>query len=110
MAKAKTAKQYIQLGKFKYGWNSENYGSIARDLGVKVAKPKETDIVYGANNPKPPVIRISFFVRGNNGATRSTTRFCDPKQLGKVILGALNGKKIKVGSKSYTIAGVSQAR
>ena len=94
---------------FKYAWHAVSYGSISNALGIKVASPSEQGLVFGANSPKPPEIRISYFKKGNKGETGSTTRFCALDKLDDVLNGSLRGKQIKIGTKSFVIANVTLA-
>ncbi|TAE54904.1 MAG: hypothetical protein EAZ76_07995 [Nostocales cyanobacterium] len=105
--------QYIEMkgggSSFKYAWHAVSYGSIAAKLGIKVAKPTEQGLVFGANSPKPPEIRISYYKQGNKGDTGSTTRFCALDKLDDVLNGSIRGQQIKIGTKSFVIANVSLA-
>ncbi|NET03080.1 MAG: hypothetical protein F6K61_21545 [Sphaerospermopsis sp. SIO1G1] len=96
-------------GSFKYAWRAPkgSYGTLAKDLGVTVAKANEQGLVFGANSPKPVEVVISFYKKGRTGETGSTRRFCDHEKLPSVLTGGLKGKKIKVGDKSYTISSVA---
>jgi len=69
-------------------------------------------ILFGANYPKPPKVRINFRISrvgggASNDHTRSARRYCDPDKLGSVLNGALNSKKIKVNGTARAIDSVS---
>jgi hypothetical protein len=94
---------------FKYAWRAPkgSYGTLAKELGVTLAKATEKGLVFGANSPKPPEISITYYKKGNSGDTASTTRFCDHEKLQNVLTGSLKGKKLSVRGKSYTIVSAS---
>jgi len=100
------------VGEIKYGFVSpENaYEGIADELGVKEIAQNEDakGIVFGANYPKPPKVRINFsFTEGTQEKRGSATRFCDTDKLGQVLNGALNDKTITVRGRSCKIESVS---
>lgn len=92
------------VGSFKYAWRSskDSYKGIADSLGVKEAKDTEQGLIFGANNPRPAEIRISY--THSSGETRTVTRFCEPDKLSSVTTGGtINGKKITVSGVQYEI-------
>lgn len=72
----------------KYAWDADDnkYQTIAADLGITAAGPGEPGLVFGANSPKPPKIRINFEDGG------SQLVFCDPNQMASVLGGSVSGK------------------
>lgn len=112
MAGKKGKDFFISMGKWKYAWSTRAgaYDGIASSLGVKEVGAGEQDVVYGANFPKPPVVRISYIEgSGANATVRSVTRFCSPDNIKNVLNGSLRGKTIEVDEKSYRIDSVSLA-
>ena len=78
---------------FKYAWYAEGakYDAIAAALGITAAGANETGLVFGANNPKPPVVRLNL-EDGGGLAAGSQTVFVDPANYGAVLGGSLNGQ------------------
>jgi len=112
------------LGEAKFGFRAplDSYDNIRGELGVVKLGNIVSDrtgnnasargILFGANYPKPPKVRINFRIsrvgRGaSNDHTRSAMRYCDPDKLGSVLNGALNSKKIKVNGTARAIDSVS---
>lgn len=80
---------YIDLGGIKYGWRApkDSYKGLDKSLGVKKAKAKEKNLVYGADN-KPPRVRLNL----EKGSP--LVRFCDPDKIKSVVFdNELVGKK-----------------
>jgi hypothetical protein len=114
MSGGKTYYVEMQQGqsRYKHAWTTrkEAYNGIANQLGVKLAGTNEPGLVFGANSPSPPVVRISFKVgTGSNAKISSVTRICAPDKLEDVLKNQLQGARITVDEKTYPIAGVKQA-
>lgn len=112
MAGKKGKDFFVSMGKWKYAWSTRSgaYDGIAASLGVKEVGASEQDVVYGANYPKPPQVRISYIIgTGANAKVQSVTRFCSPDKIKDVLNGSLRGKTIEVDEKSYRIDSVSLA-
>jgi hypothetical protein len=116
MAKeAKTQVYYINLGgsvgnagAIRYAWRGkkDSYKNIAAGLGVVLAKDTDKGLMFGANSPKPAMVRIGYTAA--DGSSKSTNRFCEPDKLNAVTTGGeLNGKKVKVGATEYNINNVT---
>ncbi len=89
MAADKSDVFYIELEGIKYGWRApkDSYKGLDKSLGVKKAKDKEKNIVFGADN-KPPRVRINL----DKGSP--LVRFCDPDKIKNVVFdNELVGKK-----------------
>lgn len=78
---------------FKYAWyaTTEKYDGIATDAGITKAGANETGLVFGANSPKPPSVRLNLEASGV--AAGSQTIFVDPANYAAVLGGSLNGKQ-----------------
>lgn len=89
------------LGAVRFGFRAPDYAydDIAAGLGVtEVADNNNTGIVYGANNPRPVKVRLSFTRGGLSGigdSSGSVIRFCEPDKLNEVLFGSLNAKTVK---------------
>jgi len=111
-------------GEAKFGFRAplDSYDNIRGELGVHKLGNIINDrtgnnnsargILFGANYPKPPKVRINFRVSrlgggASNDHTRSALRYCDPDNLGSVLNGALNDQKIKVNGTERAIDSVS---
>ncbi|NJL48732.1 MAG: hypothetical protein HC929_16190 [Leptolyngbyaceae cyanobacterium SM2_5_2] len=83
---------YIELGGINYGFAvpKDSYKGIETLLGVKKVASNTKNVVYGANSPKPPRVRI----RTENG--KSYTRFIDSKKIDSAIVDSgLIGKTLR---------------
>lgn len=112
------------IGEIKFGFTAPNdaYKNIGDELGVTkldgeggLTESDQRGIVFGANRPRPPRVRISYKVPNLGGGTandniRSVTRYCDPNKLGAVLNGSIRDKQINVDGNDYDIAGVSTPR
>lgn len=88
---------YVNIGGIKYAWNMPNdtYQAIAGDrtgLGIQDAQPSDTDLVWGASFPKPPVVG-KLVIGGGTDTTRYST-FADDTVLDNLPAG---WSKIKDG-------------
>ncbi|MEM8603775.1 MAG: hypothetical protein AAGF24_08065 [Cyanobacteria bacterium P01_H01_bin.121] len=117
------AKFYVRIGgalgdvgeaKFGFRAPADAYDGIGDELGVTKLTNNSSarGVLFGANYPKPPKVRISY--RDSNlggGATNdvlgSAFRYCDPDKLGAILNGSLNDAKIKVNGKEYSVDSVS---
>lgn len=72
---------------FKYAWHSttEKYDTIAAAAGLTKAGNGEPGLVFGANKPKPPRVRLNF----DDGT--SQVIFCSPGEYFNILGGSLNG-------------------
>jgi hypothetical protein len=112
---SKTQVYYINLGgsvgnigAMRFAWRGKKnlYKNIADGLGVVLAKDTDTALMFGANNPRPALVRIGYTAA--DGSSKSTIRFCEPDKIGDVTTGGkLNGKKVWVAGKEYNINNVS---
>ena len=106
------------IGEIKFGFTAPDYAyeNIGTDLGVtKLSGSNDRrGVVFGANYPRPPRIRVTY-KQGNlgggtgNDVPRSAIRYCDPDKVGQVLNGALNDKKVKVRNTEYSIVSTSIA-
>lgn len=95
MARKPADRYYIQLGGINYGFAvpKDSYKGLETTLGVKKVTGSTKNVVYGANSPKPPRVRI----RTEKGKTY--TRFIDDSKIKSAIIDSgLKGKTFK-GSK-----------
>ena len=98
------------VGETKYGWRTAPYKveGIADELGILPVKTSDK-VVYGANQPKPPRVRIQWGKNENVGGEEvfivegSRTIFCDTDKLGQVLNGSLRGKTMKVKRGTQTL-------
>lgn len=115
-AESKTQVYYINLGgtianagSMRYAWRGRKDAYkkvIADELGVVIAKDTDSGLMFGAQNPRPAEVRISYTKA--NGLSGTVVRFCEPDKLGGVTTGGkLNGKKITIGGKDYNINNVT---
>ena len=116
---AKSARYYVRIGgavgdigesKFGFVAPEDAYEGIADELGVTKIKEKDDakGVLFGANYPKPPKVRINYVdTRIGADAVRSTTRYCDPDKIGRVLNGSLNESVIIVGGETHNIKSVS---
>lgn len=100
------------VGEIKFGFYAPDtaYDNIGDELGVKKIRDSRDakGIVFGANSPKPPRVRITYLDKNIGAdATRSVTRYCDPDKVGRVLNGSINDKKIKVRGTNFNIQSVS---
>lgn len=107
------------IGELKFGFYGPDkaYDGIGRTLGVtKIGGNNSArGIAFGVNSPKPPQVRISYGRARLGGGTgndlrRSTIRYCDTDNLGRVLGGALNNNRVTVAGTAYPINSVSMAR
>jgi hypothetical protein len=92
------------IGAMRYAWRARKnlYKNIAADLGVKEAKDAEEGLMYGANDPRPAVVRIHY--TDSNGNAKSVKRFCEPDKISGVTTGGgLKKKKVWVNGTEYQI-------
>lgn len=114
------AKYYINAGRGATGGgvrlgfyaNATAYDNIGGDLGVtKITGRAPTNIVFGANSPRPMKVRITYLIRrlGNgNDETGSTIRFCDASRYEAVRGSALAGRKrVKIRGRQFGILNIS---
>ncbi|MCV3215686.1 hypothetical protein OGM63_19580 [Plectonema radiosum NIES-515] len=111
----KTKVYYINLGgsvgnagAIRYAWRGKKnaYKNIAAGLGVVLAKDTDKGLMFGASSPKPAVVRIGYTAA--DGSSKSINRFCEPDKLNAVTTGgALNGKKVQIGTVEYNINNVT---
>lgn len=93
-------------GEIRYGWNTnpKNYEGLDDELGISELDKDEAakNVVFGANKPKPPRVRISYgkkvTVNGVETLERkgSRTIYCDPDKVGRILGGSMRGKAIQV--------------
>lgn len=112
---AKTQVYYINLGgtvgnagAIRFAWRGKKdaYKNIADGLGVILAKDTDKGLMFGANSPRPAMVRIGY--TGSDGSSKSAIRFCEPDKINGVTTGGdLNGKKIKIGGTEYSINNVT---
>lgn len=109
---SKTQVYYINLGgtvgnvgAMRFAWRGKKDAypkAIADVLGVVIAKDTDSGLMFGANSPRPALVRIGY--TDGNGNSKSTIRFCEPDKIGDVTTGGkLNGKKVKIAGKEYNI-------
>jgi len=92
------------IGAIRFGFRAPKdvYKNIGDDLGVKEVQDNDrSGIVYGANNPRPAKVRISYLDAQPGGGeqndiVRSVVRYCEPDKLNDVLFGSINGKKVFV--------------
>ncbi|MCL6750067.1 hypothetical protein KBT16_03375 [Nostoc sp. CCCryo 231-06] len=108
---AKTQVYYINLGgtvgnvgAMRYAWRGKknSYKDIGAAMGVVSAKDTDSGLMFGANSPRPALVRIGY--TDASGNSKSVVRFCEPDKIGNVTTGGkINGKKITVAGKEYNI-------
>jgi CxxC motif-containing protein len=89
---AKSQVYVIQLKSVNFAWRAkkDDYKGIANELGVKVAKDTDDNLVFGSNRPRPVKVRI------NLANKKSRIRYADPAKIEDLIIkGTLNGKKFE---------------
>jgi tetrahydromethanopterin S-methyltransferase subunit H len=65
-----------------YGFNtSSNYEEIAEAVGATVASEVEGTVLYGINKPKAKRVKITYYVNGEEGPTKTVSRFCSTSKL-----------------------------
>jgi hypothetical protein len=65
-----------------YGFNtSSNYEDIAEAVGAQPVADVEGTVLFGINKPKAKRLRITYFVNGDTGATKTVSRFCATEKL-----------------------------
>ena len=102
------------VGEARFGFvaPAEAYENIADELGVVEINDDASarGVLFGANYPTPPKVRISYQGTGNNSRKKgSTIRYCDPDKIGRVLNGSLNNAKIKIAGTEFDIIQVSMA-
>ncbi|MEO1592005.1 MAG: hypothetical protein AAFU71_12020 [Cyanobacteria bacterium J06632_22] len=102
------------IGESKFGFLApkESYEGIADELGVVEVNDNDSarGVLFGANFPRPPKVRINYKGTGTNSRKKgSTTRYCDPDKIGRVLNGSLNNAKIKIAGTEFDIVQVSVA-
>jgi hypothetical protein len=99
---------YVELGTgaslLKYGFKTgTDYSAIADTLGVvEVTKDNSAGIAYGCNNPKPKKVRISYYINGTEGPTRTAKRFVATAK--EETVAGLAGETINIRGQDKTIA------
>jgi hypothetical protein len=85
---------YVKLGPVKFAWRATDaqYPSdFLSALGVSKAKDTDDALVFGADSPRPPRVRINL-----KGSKPAIIRFCSPDKLESLtVKGSLNAKKYK---------------
>ena len=106
------------VGEIKFGFTAPDYAydNIGDDMGIidLSGSADRRGIVFGANYPRPPRIRVTYKVTALGGGTgndvnRGAIRYCDPDKVGQVLNGALNDKKVKVRNTEYSVVSTSMA-
>lgn len=95
---------YMELGGSKFAWRAkpDAYNAIDSKLGVRKAQNNTAGLMFGTNNPKPVVVRIS--VEGG----KSYMRYCHPNQVDAVCnRNQLNGTVFK-GKKILDISTIGR--
>jgi hypothetical protein len=88
-ATARSQVYYLTIRGIKYAWNlptataTRLSGRLAQ-LGVRAATANDTDLVFGAEFPKPPRVAVASG-SGDNVNVYST--FCDPQRLDSLPAG-----------------------
>jgi len=117
---AKNAKYYVRIGgavgdigEAKFGFSAPDYAydGIADELGVVKISDNDSarGILFGANYPKPPRVRLS----GNDrqgllpDKLEAAVRYCDPDKLGRVLNGSLNNATCKTRGGTFQVNQVS---
>ena len=90
-----------------YGFNTgADYSDIIEDLGGSEIADVTDTVSFGINRPKPPKVRITYYVTGESGATKTVKRFCAPSKL-TTVSEALKGGQVDVKGAKKTIKDVS---
>lgn len=106
------------IGEIKFGFVAPKkaYEGIKDELGVtQIGEDNSAKgVVFGANRPVPPRVRIAYKKNeGGRGSTRSkggsTTRYCDPDKLGRVLNGSLRDATINIAGTDFEVKSVSMA-
>lgn len=119
LGSVKSSRYYVKLGgavgdigeiKFGFVASQESYQGISDELGVITIGDDDSarGIVFGANYPKPPRVRISY-ENSNKTKKGSTIRYCDPDKVGRVLNGSLNDAEITVNGTKFKVRQVSMA-
>ena len=101
------------IGESKFGFYAPDdaYDDIGDELGVKKLETNDDrkGVLFGANFPKPPKVRINYsdFELFGDDRGRSCLRYCDPDKIGQVLNGSINDKKVTVRGASAKIRSVS---
>lgn len=96
------------LGAVRWGFRAPGYAydNIGTGMGVvKVADNNRSGIVYGANNPRPPRVRINYVKSVEK--TGSAMRFCEADKLNETLFGSVNNLKIKIRTIEYDINNIT---
>lgn len=65
-----------------YGFNSSsNYEDIAEAVGAQPSGDVEDTVLYGINKPKAKRVKITYYVNGDTGPTKTVSRFCATDKL-----------------------------
>lgn len=100
------------VGEAKFGFSAPDYAydNIKDELGVNEISDNNSarGILFGANYPKPPRVRLSGLDPNlgggdSNDKPRSAIRYCDPDKLGSVLNGSLNDAVCKTGDNEFLI-------
>ena len=97
-ASARGQSVYVTINGIKYAWNMTNrqatrIGGLDA-LGISVATANDTDLVFGANSPKPPVARK---VEVGQDGTDVISTFVDPQRLNDLPAGwALFNESVQI--------------
>ncbi|MGG6296302.1 hypothetical protein ACQ4M4_18080 [Leptolyngbya sp. AN02str] len=113
------AKHYVRIGgavgdigesKFGFLAPDKAYDNIADELGVNKISDNNSarGILFGANFPKPPRVRLSGIEVNFGGGTgndrrRSCIRYCDPDKIGRVLNGSLNDATAKTSGYDFKV-------
>lgn len=103
------------IGESRFGFVApkESYENIKDELGVVEISDAASarGILFGANYPRPPKVRINYESTNTSGRKKkgSTTRYCDPDKIGRVLNGSLNDAKITIAGTEFNIVQVSVA-
>ena len=103
------------IGESRFGFQAPDYAydNIADELGVTRISDNNSarGILFGANYPKPPKVRLSGTDPNLVGADRakSAVRYCDPDRLGRVLNGSLNDAVCKTRGGDFLVNQASVA-
>jgi hypothetical protein len=83
------------VGESRFGFSAPDYAydNIGDELGVTKISDNNSarGILFGANYPKPPRVRLSGIDPNLGGdRQRSAIRYVDPDKVGRVLNGSLN--------------------
>ena len=106
------------IGEAKFGFSAPDYAydNIGDELGViKISDNNSArGILFGANYPKPPRVRLSSIDPNSGGGqandlNKSAVRYCDPDKLGQVLNGSLNDAVCQTRGGDFLVNQVSMA-